>query len=195
MSGELDVLQVQPTLGLKTIPLGQVSDDIRLEWEDPIIVRFQRRHRSGRGGYLLAEHCQGPVWWTRPVPIRHGADVHALKSALGSLMRELLEKLTHAPVGRADRDLRDRGGAILIGYHGAGGIVSAGMMTIAQSVGVILSAKSSRLSSLKVCQNSEDTAKRPCIVSTSWCFSSARKIEPPPAIYTEMWIDADRSCC
>ncbi|MGD8957469.1 MAG: efflux RND transporter permease subunit, partial [Chromatiaceae bacterium] len=46
VSGELDVIQVQPTLGLKTVPLGQVSRDIRLEWEDPIIVRFQRRRQA-----------------------------------------------------------------------------------------------------------------------------------------------------
>ncbi len=46
LSGELDVLQIQPTFGLKTIPLGQVTKDIRLEWEDPIIVRFQRRRQA-----------------------------------------------------------------------------------------------------------------------------------------------------
>ena len=45
-SGELDLIQVQPTLGLKTLPLGQVTDDIRIEWEDPIIVRFQRRRQA-----------------------------------------------------------------------------------------------------------------------------------------------------
>ncbi len=44
--GELDVVQVKPSLGLKTIPLGQVVEDIRLEWEDPIIVRFQRRRQA-----------------------------------------------------------------------------------------------------------------------------------------------------
>jgi len=46
VSGELDVLQIQPALGLKSVPLGQVTDDIRLEWEDPIIVRFQRRRQA-----------------------------------------------------------------------------------------------------------------------------------------------------
>ncbi len=44
--GELDVVQVQPSFGLKTLPLGQVTEDIRLEWEDPIIVRFQRRRQA-----------------------------------------------------------------------------------------------------------------------------------------------------
>ncbi len=42
---ELDVLQVQPTLSTKTIPLSQVATDIRLEWEDPIITRFNRRRQ------------------------------------------------------------------------------------------------------------------------------------------------------
>ncbi len=43
--GALDVLQVQPALTLKTIPLSQVTEDIRLEWEDPIIVRWNRRRQ------------------------------------------------------------------------------------------------------------------------------------------------------
>jgi multidrug efflux pump subunit AcrB len=46
VSGELDLIQVQPTLGLQTIPLGQVARDIAVEWEDPIIVRFQRRRQA-----------------------------------------------------------------------------------------------------------------------------------------------------
>ena len=33
-------------LGLKTLPSGQVTKDIRVEWEDPIIVRFQRRRHD-----------------------------------------------------------------------------------------------------------------------------------------------------
>ncbi len=32
-SGELDVVQVMPPLSLRTVPLGQVARDIRLEWE------------------------------------------------------------------------------------------------------------------------------------------------------------------
>ena len=44
-AANLDVIQVQPTLSLKTVPLGQVIDDIRLEWEDPIITRFNRRRQ------------------------------------------------------------------------------------------------------------------------------------------------------
>lgn len=45
VAGELDLVQVQPSFGLQTAPLGQVVDDIRLEWEDPIITRFQRRRQ------------------------------------------------------------------------------------------------------------------------------------------------------
>ena len=45
-AAELDLVQVQPMLGLKTLPLGQVTKDIRVAWEDPIIVRFQRRRQA-----------------------------------------------------------------------------------------------------------------------------------------------------
>ncbi len=46
VSAQLDLVQVQPTLGLHTLPLGQVTEDIRVEWEDPIIVRHQRRRQA-----------------------------------------------------------------------------------------------------------------------------------------------------
>ncbi len=45
-AGELEVVQVQPTLGFKSLPLAQVSQGISLAWEDPIIVRFQRRRQA-----------------------------------------------------------------------------------------------------------------------------------------------------
>jgi multidrug efflux pump subunit AcrB len=45
VAGQLDVLQVMPSLTLETLPLGQVMQDIRLEWEDPIITRFNRRRQ------------------------------------------------------------------------------------------------------------------------------------------------------
>lgn len=41
--GALDVLQVQPKGATYTIPLSQVTNDIRTEWEDPIIRRRDRR--------------------------------------------------------------------------------------------------------------------------------------------------------
>ncbi|NGX42864.1 MAG: Multidrug export protein AcrF [Chlamydiae bacterium] len=39
----IDVLQVQPVFTTKTIPLAQAVSDIKVEWEDPIIARFNRR--------------------------------------------------------------------------------------------------------------------------------------------------------
>jgi multidrug efflux pump subunit AcrB len=45
VAGNLDILQVQPALSVKTLPLGQVTEDIALEWEDPIITRFNRRRQ------------------------------------------------------------------------------------------------------------------------------------------------------
>lgn len=45
VAGNLDALQVKPSLALKSVPLGQVVDDISLEWEDPIITRFDRRRQ------------------------------------------------------------------------------------------------------------------------------------------------------
>ncbi|MGD9226455.1 MAG: efflux RND transporter permease subunit [Desulfobacterales bacterium] len=39
----MDTLQVQPELYTKTVPLAQVTKDIRVEWEDPIINRWERR--------------------------------------------------------------------------------------------------------------------------------------------------------
>ena len=41
--GRLETLQVQPTLSPQTVPLAQVTDGIRTEWEDPLIVRWNRR--------------------------------------------------------------------------------------------------------------------------------------------------------
>ena len=41
----LDVITVLPTLGVQSIPLSQVVGDITLEWEDPIIARWNRRRQ------------------------------------------------------------------------------------------------------------------------------------------------------
>jgi multidrug efflux pump subunit AcrB len=41
--GGLDLLQIQPAVATSTIPLGQVTDSIKPEWEDPIIWRRDRR--------------------------------------------------------------------------------------------------------------------------------------------------------
>jgi multidrug efflux pump subunit AcrB len=45
VAGQLDVLQVVPTLPMGTVPMGQVTQSISLEWEDPIITRFNRRRQ------------------------------------------------------------------------------------------------------------------------------------------------------
>ncbi len=44
-AGNMEAIQIKPALALKTVPLGQVVEDIRLEWEDPIITRFDRRRQ------------------------------------------------------------------------------------------------------------------------------------------------------
>jgi multidrug efflux pump subunit AcrB len=41
--GSMDVTPIRPALLLDTVPLGQVTSDIRMESEDPIIVRWNRR--------------------------------------------------------------------------------------------------------------------------------------------------------
>jgi multidrug efflux pump subunit AcrB len=45
VAGQLDLVQVLPAFTLETMPLGQMLQDIRLEWEDPIITRFNRRRQ------------------------------------------------------------------------------------------------------------------------------------------------------
>ncbi len=44
-AAQLELVQVRPALGLKTLPIGQVTEEIAVEYEDPIIARFQR-HRQ-----------------------------------------------------------------------------------------------------------------------------------------------------
>ena len=41
----LDVLQVQPAMATRTVPLLQVTDGIDVAWEDPIIGRRNRRRK------------------------------------------------------------------------------------------------------------------------------------------------------
>ena len=45
VAGQLELVQVQPSFALQTAPLGQVVNGISLEWEDPIITRFNRRRQ------------------------------------------------------------------------------------------------------------------------------------------------------
>ena len=39
----LSTLQIQPSMQTETVPLAQVVDAVETEWEDPIIIRFNRR--------------------------------------------------------------------------------------------------------------------------------------------------------
>ena len=43
IAAHLGTLQVLPALAAQTVPLAQVTQDIRVTWEDPIIVRWNRR--------------------------------------------------------------------------------------------------------------------------------------------------------
>jgi len=45
VAGQLDLVQVLPTLAVNSAPLGQVTEGITLEWEDPIITRWDRRRQ------------------------------------------------------------------------------------------------------------------------------------------------------
>jgi len=42
----LDVLQVTSPLSTETVPLSQVTRAVELRWEDPIIIRYQRRRAN-----------------------------------------------------------------------------------------------------------------------------------------------------
>lgn len=44
-ASELDVVTVLPTLGVQAIPLSQMVSGIALEWEDPIVARWNRRRQ------------------------------------------------------------------------------------------------------------------------------------------------------
>jgi multidrug efflux pump subunit AcrB len=43
LSDEIDLVQVRPALSVKSVPLSSVTETIRLEMEDPTIVRWNRR--------------------------------------------------------------------------------------------------------------------------------------------------------
>jgi len=45
VASELDLVQVIPSFALDSVPLGQVTSGVNLEWEDPIITRFDRRRQ------------------------------------------------------------------------------------------------------------------------------------------------------
>jgi multidrug efflux pump subunit AcrB len=43
VAGAMETIQITPALANKTVPLEQVTQEIRTEWEDPIIIRYNRR--------------------------------------------------------------------------------------------------------------------------------------------------------
>jgi multidrug efflux pump subunit AcrB len=43
VAGELDVVPVRPALSINSLPLSEVTRDIEVEWEDPIIPHWNRR--------------------------------------------------------------------------------------------------------------------------------------------------------
>ena len=45
LAGQLDLVQVKPALMVDSVPLRQVTKGIALEWEDPIITRWDRRRQ------------------------------------------------------------------------------------------------------------------------------------------------------
>ena len=42
-AGAMDTLQVYPSLSAETIPLSQVTNGVGVQWEDPIVWRFNRK--------------------------------------------------------------------------------------------------------------------------------------------------------
>ncbi len=44
--GAIDVLQISSPLASDTVPLSQVTDEVGFKWEDPIIIRYQRRRAN-----------------------------------------------------------------------------------------------------------------------------------------------------
>ena len=59
-AGALDTLQVQPVMSATNVPLSQVTNGIELEWEDPIIRRWNR-HRSVRVQCSPIDGCTFPT--------------------------------------------------------------------------------------------------------------------------------------
>ena len=59
-AGALDTLQVRPAMSTTNIPLSQVTNGIGLEWEDPIIRRWNRR-RSVRVQCSPIDGCTFPT--------------------------------------------------------------------------------------------------------------------------------------
>jgi multidrug efflux pump subunit AcrB len=55
-AGALTTLQIQPSMKTETVPMAQVVDSVETEWEDPIIVRFNRRRAITVQGNAIPYH-------------------------------------------------------------------------------------------------------------------------------------------
>ncbi len=52
----LSTLQIQPSMRTETVPMGQVVDNVETEWENPIIVRYDRRRANTvQGGPIFGK--------------------------------------------------------------------------------------------------------------------------------------------
>ncbi|MDH3579008.1 MAG: efflux RND transporter permease subunit [Hyphomicrobiales bacterium] len=60
--GGMDVLEVQPALSSKAIPLAQVTDDVALKWENPLIWRRDRRRTIKVQGNPVAGETLPTLW-------------------------------------------------------------------------------------------------------------------------------------
>jgi multidrug efflux pump subunit AcrB len=60
--GGIDVLEVQPAHSSKAIPLAQVTDDVALEWENPLIWRRDRRRTIKVQGNPVAGQTLPSLW-------------------------------------------------------------------------------------------------------------------------------------
>jgi multidrug efflux pump subunit AcrB len=55
-AGGLPMLQIQPSMQTETVPLAQVVDSVDTQWEDPIIIRYNRRRAVTVQGSPLEGH-------------------------------------------------------------------------------------------------------------------------------------------
>jgi multidrug efflux pump subunit AcrB len=55
-AGGLPTLQIQPAMQTETVPLAQVVDAVETQWEDPIIIRYNRRRAVTVQGSPLEGH-------------------------------------------------------------------------------------------------------------------------------------------
>jgi multidrug efflux pump subunit AcrB len=64
----LDVVQIVPALSRESVPLAAVVGDIHPEWEDPIIMRSNRRRGDSAGGDGRRVGLGRCPLWTTTVP-------------------------------------------------------------------------------------------------------------------------------